>query len=301
MSWLDVRRLTYFSAICEAGSISEAARRISVPQPVLSYHLRELEMDFGGPLLTRSRKGVVPTEGGRLLQDHATIILAQVTRAETELRALRTRGAADPRILRICAIPSIATELTPLLLRKSADIAPLTGLYVIEANTREGREMLEQGEADFAIIIAGDTTPETQWLAPENMLFCMAASHPDGAEGPITLKEALSEPLMIPSRGSPVRHLVDKQAETIGAKVHVSYEIDGPNPRKQAVLAGLGRTFLPWIAIHDEVEKGLIRYREVVDPPLARNVGLEWRDGLDPEVTSRVQQVLTVLLRAMLK
>ena len=65
MAWLDLRRLTYFHAIVEAGSISEASRRLNVPQPALSYHLKELEADFGAPLLSRSAKGVTLTEGGK--------------------------------------------------------------------------------------------------------------------------------------------------------------------------------------------------------------------------------------------
>lgn len=301
MAWLNLRRLRYFRAICEAGSISEAARRIAVPQPALSYHLRELEADFGAALLLRSSKGVVPTDGGRLLLDHATIITAQVGRAEAELRALRSRRPADPRALRISAIPSLARDLTPRLLLHPTGLANISGVYVSEANTREAREMLSAGETDFAVLIADETTPEARYLAPENMLLCMAAGHPDLEFRPITLAEALAEPLMLPAKGKPVRLLVERMARTINAQVSVSYEIDGPHPRKQATIAGLGRTVLPWIAIHEEVKAGLIRYREVVDPPLARHVGLEWREGLDSEVTTTIHRLLKTLLGTMLR
>ncbi|MCB2013215.1 MAG: LysR family transcriptional regulator [Geminicoccaceae bacterium] len=301
MTWLDLRRLRYFRAICDAGSISEAARQISVPQPALSYHLKELEADFGGPLLNRSRSGVGLTEGGQLLLDHATIILAQVSRAEKELRALQRRGPDDPRIIRICSIPSVAPELTPRLLQNLSDLPQLAGVYVIEANTRESREMLSEGKADFAIIIADEKTPEEQYLASENMIFCMGADHPDREVGPITLAEALAEPLMLPAKGKPVRDLVERLAQQIGATVQITHEIDGPNPRKQATMVGLGRSFLPWIAIKDEVANGQMRYREVCAPSLARYVGLEWRERLDAEITEPMLKVLKSLLGTMLR
>lgn len=282
--------------------MSEAARRLSVPQPALSYHLRELEADFGAPLLVRGRSGVTPTEGGQLLFDHATIILAQVQRAEAELAQLRRRGAHDPRVMRISALPSLATALTPHLLKLTADSLPLSGLYVIETVTREAREMLRQHETDFAIVIADEKTPESQWLAAESLLMCFAPTPGNaGQTGPITFAEALDAPLMLPSKGRPVRNLVETLAQQIGKTPHVLHEIDGPNPRKQATIAGLGKTFLPWIAITDEVDKGLISYREVVDPPLYRHVALEWREDMDPELAWALHGMLSTLLQSMLR
>lgn len=292
MSWLDLRRLGYFRAILEEGSLSAAARRLSVPQPALSYHLKELEADFGAPLVTRSRTGVVATEGGQLLLDHAVVILAQVSRAEEELRRMRARGTFDAKVLRISAIPSLATALTPELLQRSSELRFLSGLYVIEANTKESREMLRSGEIDLAIVIADDDTPPSKWLGAENMLFCMSADHPDTATEPVSLAEALAEPLMLPRVGKPVRVLVDKLGAQIGAKVQVVHEIDGPNPRKQAMMAGLGRTFLPWIAVRDEVTAGSIRVRDVVDPPLFRHVALEHGDRLPPDELAAISILL---------
>ncbi|MFH5776752.1 LysR family transcriptional regulator [Paracoccus sp. NGMCC 1.201697] len=301
MGWLNLRRLTYFRAIIEAGSLSEAARRLSVPQPALSYHLRELEADFGGPLVIRGRNGVEPTEGGQLLFDHATIILAQVERAEMELAGLRRRGAADPRVMRISALPSLATKLTPHLLKLTAETLPLSGLFVIETVTREAREMLRQHEIDFAIVIADEKVPESQWLAAESLLMCFAAGDGDATAGPITFAEALDAPLMLPAKGRPVRNLVETLAGQVGKKPIVIHEIDGPNPRKQATIAGLGKTFLPWISISEEVEKGLIGYREVVDPPLLRHVALEWREDMDPELAWAMHGLLSTLLTSMLR
>lgn len=300
MAWLDLRRLTYFRAIVEAGSISEASRRLNVPQPALSYHLKELEADFGAPLLCRSAKGVTLTEGGQLLVDHATIILAQVRRAEVELCSLRDRGKTDARVIRIAALPSLSNALTPQLLIHFAKTLPDTGHFIIETVTQVARDMLVKGEIDFAIVVADERTPQDQWLAQENLLLCMPANHPDREEIPITLEEALGEALMIPGKGKPVRNLVETLASEIGCQVRVVHEIDGPNLRKQAMIAGLGRTFLPWIAVRDEVKAGLVRYREVKDPPLSRHMGLEWRKDIDPQFAWSMHKILAQIFREIL-
>jgi len=204
-------------------------------------------------------------------------------------------------MIRLSAIPSLATDLTPRLLQYSAGIPILANIHVIEANSREGREMLRDGDVDFAIVIADELTPVAQWLASENMLFCMAENHPDKSTGPIRLAEALAEQLMLPAKGNPVRDLVERLATGVGENVKILHEIDGPNPRKHATIAGLGRTFLPWIAVKDEIDAGMVRSRLVVDPPIARHIGLEWRNGLKDEVTRTMQDALASLLGAMLR
>jgi len=44
---MDLKQLTYFTAIAEAGSVSEAARRLHMSQPPLSYQLKMLEEELG--------------------------------------------------------------------------------------------------------------------------------------------------------------------------------------------------------------------------------------------------------------
>ena len=129
---LDLRRLTYFKAIADAGSLSEAARRLSVPQPALSYHVKELETEFGAPLLNRAQNGATVTEAGQLLLDHATIITAQVARASEEMRRFRERGTARHGAIRLSALPSLATPLVPLLLSRASAELSNAGVYVIE-------------------------------------------------------------------------------------------------------------------------------------------------------------------------
>ena len=295
---LDLKRLSYFKAIVEAGSLSEAARRLSVPQPALSYHLRELEADFGAPLLRRSRSGVSATEGGRVLFEHATLIAAQVASAADAMRALRPRVSGA---IRLSALPSLAPPLVPLLLRRAALDLPRTAVHVIESNTREARDMLGKGEIDFAIVIADEATPVASRLTDERLLFVMSARHPDAATGPIRLADALAEPLLLPAKGKPVRDLVEAMAAVAGAQVRVVHEIDGPHPRKQAVIHGLARTFLPWIAVRDEALAGELRVREVVDQPLTRFLGLEAGRRADPAAAVALPKMLREILCPMLE
>jgi DNA-binding transcriptional LysR family regulator len=63
----DLKRLRYFCAVVEHGSISHAAIALNMAQPPLSKRLQELEEEVGVTLLTRGARRVVPTQAGSFL------------------------------------------------------------------------------------------------------------------------------------------------------------------------------------------------------------------------------------------
>src|SRR5699024_12446862 len=72
---METRRLEYFVAIVDAGTITRAAELLLVAQPALSQHVAALETEFREQLLIRSRKGVIPTPAGHALYRYARAIL----------------------------------------------------------------------------------------------------------------------------------------------------------------------------------------------------------------------------------
>ncbi len=82
----DLSRLQAFVCIVESGSISAGARRLRIPQPTLSRHLRELEESCGTVLLRRDTHGMTLTETGRRMLADARMLLAAADDAEQRLR-----------------------------------------------------------------------------------------------------------------------------------------------------------------------------------------------------------------------
>ena len=55
---MDERRLRYFLAIVEEGSVTAAARELHIAQPSLSQALRSLENELGAELFLRAGRGL---------------------------------------------------------------------------------------------------------------------------------------------------------------------------------------------------------------------------------------------------
>lgn len=82
---MDLNALELFVAAAEAGSFSEAARRMRVPLPTLSRRVRKLEDDLGVRLLERGPNGLALTPAGTQLLAEATPALASLSQAEQRL------------------------------------------------------------------------------------------------------------------------------------------------------------------------------------------------------------------------
>ncbi len=206
--FLDIRRLRYLVAIADHASLSGAARSLRIAQPALSHHIRQIESVLGTKLLNRHPNGVTLTEAGHLLRRHADQIIAQIEQAQDELLALG--GALSNTQLRLAIIPSIAADLTPILLEEFAKSKPAVSLRIIEAGTRGSLDMIQDGTADIAISLSQvEDAPPIAW---EQMhLVCK-----DDARGNVAFAEVLAMPLILPSYGNPLRKMLENSSHRGG-------------------------------------------------------------------------------------
>ena len=88
---MNLRRLKYFVKIVDIGSLTQAADVLHIAQPALSQQLATLEGEVSQQLLVRTKRGVTPTEAGKVLYRHAQLILRQ--RAEGQILLEQWRNA----------------------------------------------------------------------------------------------------------------------------------------------------------------------------------------------------------------
>lgn len=112
ISWDDVR---LFLAIADNGSLTEAARHLSVGQPTVSRRLAELEESLGYALFDRSVEGTKLTSQGESWLEPAR----RMAEWAGELRSTAERGEAAPAgVVRITAPPGVAFDfLAPFAAR----------------------------------------------------------------------------------------------------------------------------------------------------------------------------------------
>ena len=108
---MQTQQMRHVAALIEHRSLARAARVLGISQPALSKSLRRLEAHLGVKLFERTARGVVATEFGRELAQHARAIAIELTEAERAIRAIR--DGREGRIA-IGSAPSIIASVLPI-------------------------------------------------------------------------------------------------------------------------------------------------------------------------------------------
>ncbi len=90
---LDLRHLKTIKALCDGGSLVEAAERLHMTQSALSHQIKELEGRIGMPLYVRKSRPLRLTGAGQRLLALSDDVLPLVDQGERELRQI-TQGRA---------------------------------------------------------------------------------------------------------------------------------------------------------------------------------------------------------------
>lgn len=95
---LKLDEMATFVAVAEAGSISEAARRMRLSKSVVSERLAEIERSLGTPLLHRTTRKLNLTEDGAAFLERATRIVRDVEEAVADMAERRGSLSGPLRI-----------------------------------------------------------------------------------------------------------------------------------------------------------------------------------------------------------
>ncbi|AVY96152.1 LysR family transcriptional regulator [Microvirgula aerodenitrificans] len=145
---MDLKRLRYFCGIVEQGSISKAARVLSMAQPPLSKRLQELEEEVGVELLIRNGRGMVPTAAGLHLYKRASEVLRGMEDIKRETMAI---GTSKKKVLRIGLSYLFNCYFRPLILalhKRHPDVE----LEISVSDTSVLESMLQNDRIDVALV-----------------------------------------------------------------------------------------------------------------------------------------------------
>ncbi|MCK9985147.1 MAG: LysR family transcriptional regulator, nitrogen assimilation regulatory protein [Azoarcus sp.] len=271
---MELRQLRYFLAIAEHGSFSKAAAVVHVAQSALSHQLAQLEDELGPPLFHRLPRGVELTPAGRAFHPHAVSILRQVDDARQSVT--QTEGEAAGKV--IFGIPhSVSQALALPLLKAVRSALPRVELELTEELTGNLIPQLRTGLIHLAVLFDDGLLDEFRChpLVEESLLLISPAAAPDAPRGPISLREALRMPLILPASPHGVRPIVDAAAWKAGlAAPNVIADISSISILRTSLLAGLGHTLLPPMPMQHELDNGTLRAVPIAPEGLSRRVVL---------------------------
>jgi DNA-binding transcriptional LysR family regulator len=247
---LDVRRLRVLREVARCGSLARAAETLSYTPSAVSQQIAALEREAGTVLLERRARGVVLTEAGRTLVEHAAAILTQLEAAEAalaELAELR-RGR-----LRMASFATAGATVLPRAVDAFRARHPPIELSVQQASPGESVERLRAGLLDLALVVDLDERPaegvEVVHLFDDPVQLALHRDHPLAGRADLRLDALKDETWIdVPRLTSGGRVLV-RACELAGFEPRVAFESDDYTAIQELVGAGLGVALLPDLAL----------------------------------------------------
>lgn len=282
--YVDIRELTYFTIIVEQRSITRAAEKIGISQPALTKCIRLFEERLGMKLLERSSNGVMPTVYGESLYVRAKSIVAEVSRAEAELKELSGKAAG---VVVIGVLPTQAMNVIPEATVQLVKTRPGLHLRVIEKARTELHAGLHQGEFDFIISVIDDNMEEPdivyRELYRDRPSVIVRQGHPLSGRQKVSSEELLHYPWVVPLLGTLRRTYVDELLDTLKLTVPPNaIECHSISFLKAVVIQTDYVGILPNNATGLEERAGLITSLPTKGRPPARVIGICYRADYPP-------------------
>lgn len=222
---MDLRRLRYFVVLAEERHFTRAAERLHITQSTLSHQIREMEEEIGRTLFERTSRRVAITEAGETLLASATRALREV---DEGMRMIAT--AADPLhgTLRIGATHTFNVELIPECLAQFGELHPSVSVVVREMFATEIVRLVESGRAEIGITYDPQRRErlDFEMLYVEEMVLAVAADHPFARRRHVRTVELHRRRMILPTRASSTRRIIDEALRSVSARPVVAAEID---------------------------------------------------------------------------
>ncbi|KFC13201.1 nitrogen assimilation regulatory protein [Trabulsiella guamensis ATCC 49490] len=297
---MNLRRLKYFVKIVDIGSLTQAAEVLHIAQPALSQQVATLEGELDQQLLIRTKRGVTPTEAGKILYTHARTILRQCEQAHM---AVSHVGQTLSGQVSIGLAPgTAASSVTMPLLQTVRNELPNVLVYLHENSGAILNDKLLSGQLDMAVLY--DRAPvagiNSQPLLKEE-LYVVGTRDCPGQGVDLALVAEMN--LFLPRDYSAVRARVDEAFSLRRLTAKVVGEIDSISTLTAAIASGMGVTVLPESAASSLCSAANGWMARISSPsmslPLSLNVSA--RGSLSPQAQAVKEILMSLVSRPTLE
>jgi LysR family transcriptional regulator, low CO2-responsive transcriptional regulator len=260
-----LKQIQTFIEVARQKSVSKAAERLFVTQPAVSMQIRQLEDAFGLALLEPIGRNIRLTQAGEVFLQHAQAATGQLKDLEAQMADFvgMKKGRID------LAVVSTAKYFIPMLLVQFGKL--LDGIHVqLMIDNRENvLGMLARNEADMAVM--GRAPSDMDCIATSfatNPLAIVAA--PDHAlvrRKKLPFSALADYPFVVREEGSGTRAAMERLFAEHQTPLKIQMEMPSNETIKQAVMAGMGLSFLSLRTVRHELASGHIALVDIQGMP----------------------------------
>ena len=264
---IDVKLLTLLK-VHETGNYTRAAEQLSLTQPAVSQHIKQIEKELGISLFVRSGGKIRPTADGKLVIEYAERV---VSLYENLQQALRDQQRSVDR-LRVGITHTSESNVVTEVLAKYAEQNENLSITIQTDTINNLYAMLKNYKIDIAIVEGAvqDASINSIMLDTDFLVCAVSNENPLARKSIVTLDELKRERLILRLPSSGTRNLFAVSID----EFNVTLEVDNIATIKDLIRRNYGVSILPRSACMDELKKGKMTVLPIENLSMIREMNI---------------------------
>ena len=266
---ITFRQLRVFTEVAKYQSMTKAAEALHLTSPAVSMQIKEVEAQVGLSLFDRQGRNVSLSTAGEYFLVHARRLLAGLKEADDAMARFKRLDHGQLTI----GIVSTAMYFVPRLLARFHEEHKGVDVRLRVAGNREQLvTLMEAGEVDLSVMgrPPKEIATRAEAFAAHPLVFVCPPQHPLLAMGRPPVSALQDFAFIVREHGSGTRAAMTTFFAEHRFSPHISMEMSSNETIKQAVMAGMGLSFLSLHTIGLELRTGLLHVLDVEGAPVMR-------------------------------
>lgn len=264
-----VVKLELYRVFCEVAkqkSLSKAASSLYMTQPAVSQSIAQLERELGLRLFTRTSKGVILTNEGKLLFEYANSAINLINKGEEKLEEWKNLTAGE---LKIGVGDTISRYFLLPYLEKFHKLYSNIKLKIMNKTTLELCALVKSGEIDIAICNLPIEEPALEIIKIMDIhdIFVCGNVYKEKLSSALSLKELSNLPLILLEPKSNSRRYVEKFFLSKGISIKPEIELGSHD-----LLLEFARINLGVSCVIREFSQEYLKKKELFEIKLNENI-----------------------------
>jgi len=271
-----------FYVVAKNGSISSAADVLFISQPAVTFQIKKLEEQLGVSLFTRTKRGVVLTDEGKVLFDYVKTGIESIINGESALSNLKN---LDSGILRIGASTTVSRHVLMPYLEKFHEKYPKIDIQIVNNLTINLLKELRNGNLDMLVLNLPMSENKDLKITPVTTvqdIFVGNKKFYELTKGKLNLRDLELYPLIFQKLPSNTRTYLNQYLKDNNIELNPKLEVVSYNLIMDFVKAGFGIGYATKEFIKEDLENNSL-YEIDVEPKVPKRfIGIATIDKSTP-------------------
>jgi DNA-binding transcriptional LysR family regulator len=265
---ISSRQLRIFASAAKHLNFTRAAQEVHISPPAVSMQIKEIELQVDAPLFIKEGRKLKLSPAGEYFLKHARHILQTLNESEKVIGQLKGNRV---EIIKV-GIISTAQYFLPQVLKQFRKRHSEYKIILEIRNREQLIELLRDGDIDIAImgLVPKEIDTKVYTITNHPHVFIAAFDHPLTGLKKVQ-PEALNDfDFISREKGSGTRVHMETFIQDHDIQPNIIMEMSSNESIKQAVIAGLGISFVSQHTIASELKNNQLQVLEVMGTPIIR-------------------------------